>query len=196
MGRNLEKTCDVCCKTMRNDNLKRHMKCHEKKPYSIYQAETHKSGTCGEMKNVDEAGWSGTSSAKCTNLNFEKLEKNLESHVDEFDRKIDLGRNFKMIINKYGYNIHALSENMKDALNTYELYGEHMDLKEIIWRGWQNDLREYLSMPFYRKIVWVVGEKGDEGKSFLQSNVRKEFGYDFLSKFRQMVCSAHNLCKH
>ena len=32
-------------------------------------------------------------------------------------------------------------------------------------------------MPFYRKIVWVIGEKGDEGKSFFQWNVRKEFGY-------------------
>ena len=33
MGRNLEKTCDVCPKTMRGDNLKRHMKCHDKEPY-------------------------------------------------------------------------------------------------------------------------------------------------------------------
>ena len=33
MGRNLEKTCDVCCKTMRGDNLKRHMKRHDKEPY-------------------------------------------------------------------------------------------------------------------------------------------------------------------
>ena len=26
MGRHLQKTCDVCCKTMRGDNLKRDMK--------------------------------------------------------------------------------------------------------------------------------------------------------------------------
>ena len=34
MGRNLDKICDVCFKTMRADNLKRHMKRHEKEPYS------------------------------------------------------------------------------------------------------------------------------------------------------------------
>ena len=32
---NLQKTCRICLKTMRGDNLKRHMKRHEKKPYSI-----------------------------------------------------------------------------------------------------------------------------------------------------------------
>ena len=56
---------------MRGDNLKRHMKCHEKKPYSIDEAETHMSETSGEMKNVDEAEThrNGTSSVKCSNIN-------------------------------------------------------------------------------------------------------------------------------
>ena len=88
-GGNLQKTCGICLKTMRGDHLKRHMKRHEKKPYSIYEAityfcetcgeiknvdeaDTHSSGTCGEMKNVDQAEthMSVTSSAKCTNINF------------------------------------------------------------------------------------------------------------------------------
>ena len=74
------------------------MKRHEKKPYSTYKAKTHKSGACGEMKNVDQAG---TSSAKCTNFNFEKLRSECIDEVDEFERKIELGRHLKKIINKY-----------------------------------------------------------------------------------------------
>ena len=35
MGRHLQVTCRICLKTMRSDHLKRHMKQHEKKPYSI-----------------------------------------------------------------------------------------------------------------------------------------------------------------
>ena len=70
------------------------MKKHEKKPYSIDEAETHRSG---EMKNVDDAG-TGTSSVKCTNIDFEKLERNVECEVDEFNRNIELGRNLKIII--------------------------------------------------------------------------------------------------
>ena len=35
MGRHLQKTCGICLKTMRSDHLTRHMRHHEKKPYSI-----------------------------------------------------------------------------------------------------------------------------------------------------------------
>ena len=34
-----QKTCEICLKTMRGDTLNRHMKRHEKKPYSIDEAE-------------------------------------------------------------------------------------------------------------------------------------------------------------
>ena len=57
---------------------------------NVDEAESHRSGTCGEIRNVDEAEThrSGTSSVKCTNLNLEKLERECIAHVDEFERKI------------------------------------------------------------------------------------------------------------
>ena len=67
MVRNIQKTCRICLKTMRGDNLKRHMKWHEKMN-SI--DETHTTATAGEMKHVDQAGTNRrvTSSEKCTNI--------------------------------------------------------------------------------------------------------------------------------
>ena len=88
----------------------------------------------------------------------------------------------KIIINEQDLNIYALSWDKKDALKTYELYGKNMNMEEIIWRGWQNDLREYLYNPCDREIIWIVGEKGNEGKSFFQSNVREEFGYSRVGR--------------
>ena len=48
------------------------MKRHEKKPYSIDEAETHRTVTAGEMKHVDQA-----QTKPClmmyTGFNFEKL---------------------------------------------------------------------------------------------------------------------------
>ena len=73
MGRHLQKTCPICLKTMRGDTLKRHMRRHEKKPYSIDESQTY---TSGEMKNVDETE-TKTSLVKYTGLNLEMLEKNL-----------------------------------------------------------------------------------------------------------------------
>ena len=73
------------------------------------------------MNNLDEAG-TKPSLMMYKGLNCEKLEKNVEYHVDEFNRKIELGRNLKIIINKRGFNIHALPHDMKEALKTYRLY--------------------------------------------------------------------------
>ena len=124
-----------------------------------------------EMKHVDEA-----------HMREKSLDQFKTDHFAEFkdfERQIELGRNLKILINEEGFNINNLSTDMKEALKAYENYAQNME--EINWRGWQKDLREYLFMPFYRKIVWVVGERGNEGKSFFQRNVLKEFGYSHVS---------------
>ena len=46
-------------------------------------------------------------------------------------------------------------------------------MDEIIWRGWQKYLIEYLDKPCDRKIKWVFGVDGNEGKSFFQRNILK-----------------------
>merc|ERR1711954_452764 len=50
-------------------------------------------------------------------------------------------------------------------------------MKDIEWRGWQRDLRQYLNKPCDRRVIWIVGKRGNEGKSFFQSNIREGFGY-------------------
>ena len=54
MGRPKTKTCDVCCKTMRGDPLKRHMKTHEIKQQLRDEAESYRNDEFGEMKHIDE----------------------------------------------------------------------------------------------------------------------------------------------
>ena len=86
-------------------------------------------------------------------------------------------RNLNIMINEEGFNIHALSGDKKEALKTYQLYGKNMDKDKIDWSGFQKDLRKYEHKPSDRKIIWVVGEKGNEGKTFFQDQIRQEFGY-------------------
>ena len=113
---------------------------------------------------------------------FEELEKNVLCQTAEFNRKIEIGRQLKIIIEKHGLNIHASAENMKDALKAYEHYGKNKNMEEINWRGWQKDLRQYMNyVPCSRKIIWVVGERGNEGKSFFQWNIHEEFGSSKVS---------------
>ena len=39
-----------------------------------------------------------------------------------------------------------------------------------------------MDKPCDRKVIWVVGKEGNEGKSFFQVNIKEEFGYSRVCK--------------
>ena len=69
------------------------------------------------------------------------------------------------------------------------------NIEKTKWRGWQNELLIYLDQPSQRKVIWVIGKKGNEGKSFFQENVEAIYGYG-----RVYTCdleeSPRNICYH
>ena len=62
-----------------------------------------------------------------------ELEKRESAEMEEFNRKIELGRKLNKILNKHGFNenIFEWEKDMKEALKTYKLYGKTMDMKDI-----------------------------------------------------------------
>ena len=44
--------------------------------------------------------------------------------LEEFNRKMELGRCGKLLVDKHGYNVNGLDNDMKEALKIYELHGE------------------------------------------------------------------------
>ena len=176
MGRNQTKTCNVCFKAMRGDNLMKHMKIHDEKNThddNVVTKGLHHGNTVSEDNVVITNG----PKISCAHEKFIALEKKVIGLNKEFNRKIELGRNLKTIVDKHQFNENIFEGDMKDALQTYKLHGKNMDIEDIEWRGWQRDLRQYLDKPCDRKVIWVVGKEGNEGKSFFQSNIREEFGY-------------------
>ena len=190
MGRHKAKTCNVCFKSMRGDNLKKHMKKHQgENEDNIVTKGLH------DVKTDDNIVTKGLHYEKTENNvttngeniryaeeKFIAVEKRVSTKMEEFDRKIELGREVNKIMDMNGYNENMLDNDMKEALKTYKLYGEAIDFKNIEWRGWQRDLREYLDKPCDRKVIWIVGKEGNEGKSFFQSNIREEFGTSRVCK--------------
>ena len=170
---------------MRSDNLKLHMKKHErgnednnvtKGVHDVGRDDNIVTKGLHDGKTEDNIG-TNEEQISCNSERFMGLEKILHAKNKEFNRKIELGREVNKIVNKHGVNDASLSINNKEALKTYELHGKNMDMKDIEWRGWQMDLRQYLDKPCDRKVIWVVGKEGNEGKSFFQANIREEFGY-------------------
>ena len=102
-----------------------------------------------------------------------------ESHMSGEMKNVDEAETRSSLVMYTGLNFEKLERN---ALCAYEHYGKNMNMEEIIWRGWQKDLRQYLDRPCNRKIIWIVGEEGNEGKSFFQRNICEEFGYSRVCK--------------
>merc|ERR1711954_232416 len=166
MGKNLKKTCNVCFKSMRGNNLKRHMKKHERgNEYNFITSGLY------DGKTEDNILTKGPQ-IRYTDEQFIALKKKVSAQMDEFDRKMELGRNLNKIMNESGYNENRLNNDMMDALKTYELHGKNMDMKDLEWRGWQMDLRQYLDKPCDRKVLWVVGKEGNE---------KRKIGYIWLN---------------
>ena len=63
--------------------------------------------------------------------------------MKEFNRKIELGRYVKLVVDTNGYNENGLDNDMMEALKTFKLHGKNMGMEDIEWRGWQRDLRQW-----------------------------------------------------
>ena len=55
------------------------------------------------------------------------LKKKVSAQMEEFDRKMELGRNLNKIMNEGGYNENGLDNDMMEALKTYELHGKNKE---------------------------------------------------------------------
>ena len=71
----------------------------------------------------------------------------------------------------------ALDGTDKEALKLYQSTTEdsiHMD--SIILKPWQTDVIRLIDNPSERDIYWIIGEEGNEGKTFIQKYIHQQFG--------------------
>ena len=104
------------------------------------------------------------------------LENKLEKGSNEFIRKLELGREIKEIMIRRKWMKASLSAEDREALEIFEKHGQDKDVKPVEWRPWQKGLLKYVNNPTHRRIIWVVGGEGNEGKTFFQGEVEKEYG--------------------
>ena len=70
------------------------------------------------------------------------------------------------------------------ALELFEKYGQVKEINPFESRSWQSDILEYVNNQMQNKVIWVVGEKGNEGDTFFQSNIHEEFGYSRINSLQ------------
>merc|ERR1711954_40783 len=137
MVRNLKKTCNVCFKSMRGDVLKRHMKKHDVKTEdNVVNKELYDGKTENNVANNEEQ-------KSCKDEKFIAVKKRVFAELEEFDRKMELRRYVKLVVDKHGVNENGLGNDTKEALKTYELHGKNKEEEDIYkctnCRNWKAD---------------------------------------------------------
>ena len=117
----------------------------------------------------------------CT-INVTALENSMMNELNEYQRKLELGREIKAIALKRDMPRACLSKERMEALELFENQGQDKEIEAVEWRPWQRELFKYVNEPTKRRIIWVVGEKGNEGKSFFQDKIEEQNG-------RHRVCT-------
>ena len=153
MDRHKKVTCRICLKQMRSDALKRHMKQHENKPIDEVTEKVEYNST----------------------LDVAALKNNIVWKANEYQRKLELGREIKQIVQELHVPTACLDKEQMEALELFENRGQVKEIKPAEWRPWQYELKEYANNPTARRIIWVVGKKGNEGKSFFQNQIEEQY---------------------
>ena len=94
----------------------------------------------------------------------------------EYENTLELGR---MIVEKaksLGIAEESLRSEYKKAKELYLKHEKNVDIENVILRSWQDSLLQYLK-PSNREIIWVIGRKGNEGKTWFQEYMESKYGW-------------------
>ena len=97
---------------------------------------------------------------------------------DAYTKKIKRGELLEKILRKNPNTIEeALNRDDKESLKLYQLScEENVDMNSVNLKPWQEKVIRFIDNPSERKIYWVIGERGNEGKTFIQKYIHKLFG--------------------
>ena len=167
MVRYKQVTCRICSRSMRSDNLERHMHVHnknspnEKPPQSaeamcrdlvldvvdkVVALEEESSGMKRKHEEVE-------CEAKTT-IDMEALRKSALKLNKEYEDKLELGKALYKLLDKGLIQEESFLPDWKNALESYLKHPETAVLKP-----WQAELLKHIDNPSDTKIVWVQGKK-------------------------------------
>ena len=167
MGRNKEVTCGKCFRIMRSDTLKRHMKQHEdRKLDKVLSGEVRSSETSLNTDFTYES----------SSMERGKIIKKLWKDNEEYKEKLERGKILYEEVNQQGIQEESLCQEYKVLLDIYRKQKKNIDIENVTLRLWQESLLKYMK-PSDREIIWVIGAKGNEGKSWFQEFLESKFGW-------------------
>ena len=186
--RNKQIECTVCLQKMRSDNIKRHMRKH-RDLYSLDEKDMREEikerkrqyeNRAERIQLAREIAQQESVPLECidqtTKVKKTSKEELLEDNKEYLD-KIELGKDIALIINEGVVQEESLTRERKEALELYRKQMPKVDIHLLELRPWQQTLMKMTSQPSERKVLWIWGTKGNEGKSWFQSYLQTFYGY-------------------
>merc|ERR1711954_129106 len=179
MTGNKKVMCKVCYKEMRSDVKTRHMKQHSKRnesnPVTTISSTNHYNTTPGVCtKRKDEENEIKDEKSE---INKEELRKHLIKLENEYQEKLEVGKEIYKMLEEGVVSYQALTRDMKEEVDLcIENQADFRDVGNVELKPWQESLLEYVQQPCDREIFWVVGQEGNEGKNWFQKYVKSWLG--------------------
>ena len=174
--RHLQKSCYICLKTMRGDNLNRHIASHNSNKAKCLKTACI---TCGKIMRKDNikrhmkihkpAKSANTVPSEQDTVSLLKYDQKL------FNDKCQTGSYVKNALITQNIEPQSLRKYMRDALEIHDSYSKQ-DMTSSTLKGWQKDLLTLMDSPSDREIIWIIGKNGNEGKTWLQKYIEQHFG--------------------
>ena len=165
MGKHHPIQCNFCDKYMRSDNLKRHLSQHKNKSkYPISRC---------YICNKSMIAWHFKRHLKTHSNSMKSMTEDIRSNQIKYAEKEELGRIVKKVLETEEINPKSLSKQSIEALEAYSA----RTFSDTVYalNVWQNDLME-LMKPSHREVIWVTGQTGGEGKSWVQGYIECHYG--------------------
>ena len=176
MGRNKRISCWKCFKVMRSDHLKTHMKQHEDGKFENESSCALSLRTSKTSLDNESIISYVSASTEVSSTKEEELRRILQRDDEEYKYKLAQGKILYQSMYDMDIAEESLRPEFKEMLDLYRKQREYMNINQVILRPWQQSLLEYMK-PSDREIIWVIGKKGNEGKTWFQKYMESKYGW-------------------
>ena len=176
MGRHKRISCLKCFKVMRSDNLKTHMKQHEDGKFENEFSCALSLRTSKTSLDNESIISYVSASTEVSSTKEEELRRILKRDDEEYKYKLAQGKILYQSMYDMDIAEESLRPEFKEMLDLYRKQREYMNINQVILRPWQQSLLEYMK-PSDREIIWVIGKKGNEGKTWFQKYMESKYGW-------------------
>ena len=123
-----------------------------------------------------ESSFSSVSTHRSIKINEEAVFKKMNMDAEDYECKLQLGEIVYKHAKDVGIPEESLAKEYKEAKDLYVKNKQNIDVDNVILRPWQEGLLKYIK-PSDREVIWVIGRKGNEGKTWFQEFLASKFGW-------------------